>query len=130
MLKKVGAKVKKKAKKSVVGGIMHVSASFNNTIVTITDMAGNKLTSSSAGSNGFKGARKSTPHAAQRAAEAALAKAKELGIKTLSVILKGISPVRDSAIRPAPNFGITVLSIIDNTPIAHNGVRPPKRRRV
>jgi len=124
------AKVKKKVKKNIPIGVVHVNASFNNTIVTITDLQGNAITWSSAGGMGFKGSKKSTPYAAQVTAEDACKKAQELGLKTVSVELKGPGGGRESAVRALMSLGLVITSIKDVTPIAHNGVRPSKRRRV
>ena len=123
-------KTKKKVKRTIVDGIAHVHASFNNTIVMISDRQGGALTWATAGGSGFRGSRKSTPFAAQVAAERAGEKAKEYGIKNLEVKVKGPGPGRDSAIRALNNVGFKITSISDVTPIPHNGCRPPKRRRV
>lgn len=123
-------KVKKKDKKIVVAGVAHVNASFNNTIVTITDTNGNTVAWSSAGCHGFKGSRKSTPYAAQIAAENAGRKAQEHGMKTVEVEVKGPGAGRESALRALQSIGFNITSIKDVTPIPHNGCRPPKRRRV
>ena len=120
----------KKGFKNIAIGIMHVKSSFNNIIITITDVGGNALVWSSAGAKGFKGARKSTPFAAQTVAEDAIAKAKEHGIKQLDVIVRGINPVREAAVKVLQMAGIKVNSIADDTPVAHGGCRPAKRRRV
>jgi small subunit ribosomal protein S11 len=120
----------KKKKKFVSAGTFNVNATFNNTIVTIADPQGDVIASYSAGAVGFKGARKSTPFAAQVAAEKALTKAKEYGLKTVNVKVKGPGSGRESAVRAIAAFDITVTSIKDITPVAHNGCRPPKRRRV
>ena len=126
-----GAKTtKKKDKKQVVSGIVHINASFNNTIVTVTDAFGNALAWSSAGAMGFKGSRKSTPYAAQVAAEDAGRKAQEYGLKNVEVRVKGPGSGRESALRALQAIGYTVTVIRDVTPIPHNGCRPPKRRRV
>lgn len=122
--------VKKKDKKTVPSGVAHVNSSFNNTIITITDPFGNSLAWSSAGANGFKGSRKSTPYAAQIAAEIAGRKALEYGMKTLEVLVKGPGSGRESALRALSAVGFTITSIRDVTPVPHNGCRPPKRRRV
>src|SRR5512143_1344980 len=124
------ARVRKKAKKTVSEGIAHVHASFNNTIITITDRQGNALAWATSGSSGFKGSRKSTPFAAQVAAEAAGRQAQECGVKNLEVRIKGPGPGRESAVRALNNVGFKITSIIDVTPIPHNGCRPPKKRRV
>jgi small subunit ribosomal protein S11 len=121
---------KKKVKKSVPVGTAYISATFNNTIVTITDPAGNVVVWSSAGSNGFKGSRKSTPFAAQVAGEAAARKAKELGMRSVSVLIKGPGAGRESALRALHGAGLGVTLIKDITPIPHNGCRPRKSRRV
>lgn len=123
-------KKKKKSKKSVAQGIVHVQATFNNTIVTVTDNAGNVLVWSTAGGNGFKGSRKSTPFAAQITTETALQKVAEFGLKSVHVLVKGPGAGRESALRAIAGMGIRVLSIRDVTPIPHNGCRPPKKRRV
>lgn len=123
-------RTRKRVKKNVVDGVAHVHASFNNTIVTITDMQGNTLAWVSAGASGFKGSRKSTPFAAQVAAERAGEKVKEFGMKNIEVRVKGPGPGRDSAVRALHVAGFKVSSISDVTPIPHNGCRPPKKRRV
>ncbi|PYQ08174.1 MAG: 30S ribosomal protein S11 [Acidobacteria bacterium] len=128
--KKPSSKKAKKEKKHVVHGIAHVHASFNNTHVTITDLEGNVVTWSSAGTLGFKGSRKGTPFAAQQAASAAAAAAKESGLRSLDIRVKGPGSGRESAIRALQAAGVEVKSIKDVTPIPHNGCRPPKRRRV
>jgi small subunit ribosomal protein S11 len=127
---KGSARTRKKVKKNVIDGVAHVHASFNNTIVTITDMQGNTLAWVSAGASGFKGSRKSTPFAAQVAAERAGEKVKEYGLKNLEVQVKGPGPGRDSAVRALHNAGFKINNISDVTPIPHNGCRPPKKRRV
>ena len=124
------ARARKKVKKNVADGILHVHASFNNTIITITDRQGNALSWATAGGAGFKGSRKSTPFAAQVAAEAAGKVAQEYGIKNLEVRIKGPGPGRESSVRAMNALGIKVVSIQDVTPVPHNGCRPPKRRRV
>lgn len=121
---------KKKIKKTVVEGIAHINASFNNTIVTITDRQGNALSWATAGGSGFRGSRKSTPFAAGVAAERAGNVAKEYGVKNVEVRVNGPGPGRESAVRSLNNIGLNVTSIKDITPIPHNGCRPPKRRRV
>lgn len=121
---------RKKVKKTVIDGIAHVHASFNNTIVMITDRQGNALTWATAGGSGFRGSRKSTPFAAQVAAERAGNAAKEYGMKTLDVEVKGPGPGRESAVRALHNCGFKITHITDVTPIPHNGCRPPKKRRV
>jgi small subunit ribosomal protein S11 len=124
------ARARKKVKKNVSEGIAHIHASFNNTIVTITDRQGNALSWATSGGAGFKGSRKSTPFAAQVAAEAAGKVAQECGIKNLEVRIKGPGPGRESTVRALNALGIKIASISDVTPIPHNGCRPPKRRRV
>lgn len=123
-------KGKKKEKKNVQSGIAHIQASFNNTIVTITDMTGNVLVWSSAGNQGFKGSRKSTPFAAQRVADTAAKKAMDHGMRQIEVYVKGPGAGRESAIRALQAAGLKINMIKDVTPIPHNGCRPPKRRRV
>jgi small subunit ribosomal protein S11 len=123
-------RVKRRERKNISSGVAHVNASFNNTMITITDDQGNTIAWSSAGSLGFKGSRKSTPYAAQVAADAAAKKASEHGVKILEVEVKGPGAGRESAIRALQTIGIDVKSIRDVTPIPHNGCRPPKRRRV
>ena len=124
------AKKGKKEKKHVAHGIAHVHASFNNTIVTITDLEGNVVSWSSAGTLGFKGSRKGTPFAAQQAATAAAAAAREHGLRSIDIRVKGPGSGRESAIRALQAAGVEIKSIRDVTPIPHNGCRPPKRRRV
>jgi small subunit ribosomal protein S11 len=124
------AKPKKKVKRVVTDGIAHVQASFNNTIITITDRQGNVLSWATSGGSGFKGSRKSTPFAAQVAAEAAGKVAVECGVKNLEVRIKGPGPGRESAVRALNNLGIKITQIQDVTPVPHNGCRPPKRRRI
>ena len=124
------ARVRKKIKKNVAEAIVHVHASFNNTIVTITDRQGNTLAWATSGGAGFKGSRKSTPFAAQVAAESAGKAALECGVKNLEVRIKGPGPGRESAVRAWNALGMKVTSISDVTPVPHNGCRPPKRRRV
>jgi len=121
---------KKKVKKNVQSGIAHIQSTFNNTMITITDVAGNSLCWSSAGGQGFKGSRKSTPFAAQVAAEECAKKAMEHGIRQLSVHVKGPGSGRESAVRALQAQGIKITLIRDVTPVPHNGCRPPKRRRV
>ena len=121
---------KKRTKKNVPIGVVHIHASFNNTLVTITDPTGNTVSWSSSGSKGFRGSRKSTPFAAQIAAEDAGRKAAEQGVRTVSVIVKGPGAGRESALRALSSAGLKITSIRDETPIPHNGCRPPKRRRV
>ncbi|MGV6826399.1 MAG: 30S ribosomal protein S11 [bacterium] len=123
-------RTKKKVKKTVSDGIAHIHASFNNTIVTITDRQGNALSWATSGGSGFRGSRKSTPFAAQVAADRAGQAAKEYGLKNLDVHVKGPGPGRDSAVRGLNNAGYKITSITDVTPIPHNGCRPPKKRRV
>src|SRR5438477_8367828 len=123
-------KGKKKTKKNVQTGIVYIQSTFNNTIITITDVSGNVLSWSSAGARGFKGSRKSTPFAAQVAAGDAAAKAMEHGLKNVSVLVKGPGAGRESALRALAAAGLKVTLIRDITPIPHNGCRPPKRRRV
>src|ERR1700743_1549215 len=128
--KKSAGRARKKEKKNVVVGVAHVAATFNNTIITITDTSGNAISWSSAGMMGFKGSRKSTPYAAQMAAEDAGKKAMDHGMRTLEGEVSGPGSGRESALRGLQTFGVTVTSIGDVTPIPHNGCRPPKRRRV
>ncbi len=123
-------KTKKKIKKTVIDGIAHIHASFNNTIITITDRQGNALSWATAGGCGFRGSRKSTPFAAQVAAEKAGKAAQEYGLKNLEVRVKGPGPGRESAVRSLNAAGYKITNIEDVTPIPHNGCRPPKRRRV
>ncbi len=127
--KKASTTRKKKIKRSYTKGIAHVHSTFNNTIVTITDEAGNVIAWSSAGALGFKGAKKSTPYAAQAAAEACAKKALDQGIKTVDVNVKGPGPGRESAVRSLQAAGLNIVMITDTTPIPHNGCRPPKRPR-
>ena len=124
------ARARKKVKKNVAEGIAHVHASFNNTIITITDRQGNALSWASSGGQGFKGSRKSTPFAAQVAAEQAGRAAVECGVKNLEVRIKGPGPGRESSVRALNALGFRISSIQDVTPVPHNGCRPPKRRRV
>ncbi|VAW57290.1 SSU ribosomal protein S11p (S14e) [hydrothermal vent metagenome] len=121
---------KKKVKRTVTDGVAHIYASFNNTIVTISDRQGNTLSWATAGGSGFRGSRKSTPFAAQVAAERAGTRAKDFGVKNLEVLVKGPGPGRESAVRSLNNAGFKITNISDITPIPHNGCRPPKRRRV
>ena len=123
-------KAKTKIKRNITTGIAFVNATFNNTIITISDDSGNVIAWSSAGSKGFKGSRKSTPYAAQIAADAAATKAQELGLKTLTVRLKGPGSGRETALRALQAKGFKILTIRDTTPMPHNGARPPKKRRV
>ncbi|MGB0697209.1 MAG: 30S ribosomal protein S11 [Rhodospirillaceae bacterium] len=127
---KPAQKIRRKERKNITSGIAHVNASFNNTTITITDVQGNTISWSSAGSQGFKGSRKSTPYAAQVAAEDAGRKAQDHGMKTLDVMVKGPGSGRESALRALQSVGFSVNSIKDVTPIPHNGCRPRKRRRV
>lgn len=121
---------RKRIKKEVADGIVHVHASFNNTIITITDRKGNTLSWATSGGSGFRGSRKSTPFAAQVAAEKAGLVAQEYGMKNLDVMIKGPGPGRESAVRSLNNLGFKISNIVDVTPIPHNGCRPPKKRRV
>ncbi len=127
---KPAARVRKKVKKNVAEGIAHVHASFNNTIVTITDRQGNALSWATSGAAGFKGSRKSTPFAAQIAAEQAGKAAQECGVKNIEVRIKGPGPGRESAVRALNNVGFKITSISDVTPVPHNGCRPSKKRRI
>jgi len=124
------APTRRKVKKDVADGIAHIHASFNNTIIMITDRQGNALAWATAGGSGFRGSRKSTPFAAQVAAEKAGEKVKEYGMKNLEVEVKGPGPGRESAVRALNNAGFQITNITDVTPIPHNGCRPPKKRRV
>jgi small subunit ribosomal protein S11 len=124
------ARARKKVKKNVSEGVAHVHASFNNTIVTITDRQGNTLSWATSGNAGFKGSRKSTPFAAQMASERAGRAAQEFGVKNVEVRIKGPGPGRESAVRALNAIGLKILSIADVTPVPHNGCRAPKRRRV
>jgi small subunit ribosomal protein S11 len=128
MAKKV--RTQKKVKKNIANGVVHIQSTFNNTIVTITDSVGNVVSWSSAGIQGFKGSRKSTPFAAQMAAQDAAKKAMEQGMRSVEVFVKGPGPGRESALRALQSTGFNVLTIKDVTPIPHNGCRPSKRRRV
>ncbi len=130
MAKPQVAKTKKRERKNVTAGIAHVNSTFNNTRITITDMQGNAISWSTSGHKGFKGSRKSTPFAAQTAAEDAGKKAAEHGMKTLEVRVKGPGTGRESALRALQTVGFSITSITDVTPIPHNGCRPSKRRRV
>ena len=124
------ARTRKRIKKEIADGIVHVHASFNNTIITITDRKGNALSWATSGGSGFRGSRKSTPFAAQVAAEKAGTIALEYGMKNLDVLINGPGPGRESAVRSLNNLGFKINNIIDVTPIPHNGCRPPKKRRV
>ncbi|MBV1919164.1 MAG: 30S ribosomal protein S11 [Pseudomonadales bacterium] len=124
------ARTRKKVKKTVVDGVAHIHASFNNTIITLTDRQGNALSWATAGGCGFRGSRKSTPFAAQVASEKAGLAAQEYGLKNLDVMVKGPGPGRESAVRALNSCGYKINSITDVTPIPHNGCRPPKKRRV
>ena len=130
IVKKSSYSKKKKIKKSVLSGIAYVQSTFNNTIISIADTSGNVISWSSAGQKGFKGSRKSTPYAAQIAADSAASKALEYGMKTLSVEVKGPGSGRETALRALQSRGFKIISINDVTPMAHNGSRPPKKRRV
>ncbi|MCP3672671.1 MAG: 30S ribosomal protein S11 [Gammaproteobacteria bacterium] len=127
---KPSSRPRKKVTKVVTDGVAHIHASFNNTIITITDRQGNALSWATSGGSGFRGSRKSTPFAAQVAADRAGEKAKEYGLKNLDVEVNGPGPGRDSAVRSLNNAGFKITSITDVTPIPHNGCRPPKKRRV
>lgn len=130
MAKSPSRTTKKKIKRTISDGVAHVHASFNNTIITITDRQGNALSWATAGGSGFRGSRKSTPFAAQVAADRAGQVAKEYGVKNLDVNIKGPGPGRESAVRALNSAGFKITSISDVTPIPHNGCRPPKKRRV
>ena len=130
MAKAATTRVRRAERKNITSGVAHVNATYNNTMVTITDVQGNAISWSSAGSQGFKGSRKSTPYAAQMASEEAARKAQEHGMKTLEVFVKGPGSGRESALRALSTSGFTITSIKDVTPIPRNGCRPPKRRRV
>lgn len=127
---KEATRVRRRERKNIASGVAHVNASFNNTMITITDAQGNSISWSSAGAQGFKGSRKSTPYAAQMAAEDAGKKAQEHGVQTLEVEVKGPGSGRESALRALQTVGFNITSIRDVTPIPHNGCRPRKRRRV
>ena len=127
---KAATRVRRSERKNITSGVAHVNATFNNTKVTITDVQGNAISWSSAGSQGFRGSRKSTPYAAQMAAEDAGRKAQDHGVKTLEVCGKGPGSGREAALRALSAAGFTITAIRDVTPIPHNGCRPPKRRRV
>jgi small subunit ribosomal protein S11 len=130
MVKTATARPRRRERKNITSGVAHVNASFNNTMITITDAQGNSIAWASSGSSGFKGSRKSTPYAAQIAADSAARKAMEHGVKTLEVEVKGPGSGRESALRALQAAGFTITSIKDVTPIPHNGCRPPKRRRI
>jgi small subunit ribosomal protein S11 len=130
MSKEAVARVKRKDRKNISTAVAHVNSTFNNTLITISDQQGNVISWSSSGANGFKGSRKSTPYAAQMAAEKAALAAKEHGVQTVSVLVKGPGSGRESALRALQAVGLVVTQIKDVTPIPHNGCRPPKRRRV
>jgi small subunit ribosomal protein S11 len=127
---KEATRVRKRERKNITSGIAHVNSTFNNTMITITDVQGNTISWSSAGTMGFKGSRKSTPYAAQVAGETAARKAQEHGMRTLEVEVSGPGSGRESALRALQAAGFTITTIRDVTPIPHNGCRPPKRRRV
>ena len=127
---KVNTRIKKKVKKNISEGVAHVHASFNNTIITITDRQGNALSWATSGGAGFKGSRKSTPFAAQVAAEAAGKAAQEFGVKNIEVRIKGPGPGRESSVGALNAVGLKITSIQDVTPVPHNGCRPPKKRRI
>jgi small subunit ribosomal protein S11 len=130
MARQATTRVRKRERKNITSGVAHVCATFNNTMITITDAQGNSIAWSSAGAQGFKGSRKSTPYAAQMAAEDAGRKAQDHGVKTLEVQVKGPGSGRESALRALQAVGLTITAIRDVTPIPHNGCRPRKRRRV
>ncbi len=130
MAKEAQARVRRRERKNITSGVAHVSATYNNTMITITDAQGNTIAWSSAGQQGFRGSRKSTPYAAQMAAADAGKKAQEHGMKTLEVEVRGPGSGRESALRALQAVGFIITSIRDVTPIPHNGCRPPKRRRV
>ena len=130
MLAKITSSSARRAKLKITTGVVHISSTFNNTIVTITDIKGNTIAWSSAGATGFKGARKGTPFAAQTASEAATATAVSLGLKTVEVLVKGQGSGRETAIRAVQNAGLQITAIKDITSVPHNGCRPPKKRRV
>jgi len=130
MAKATAPRVRKRERKNITSGVAHVSATFNNTMITIADVQGNTIAWSSAGGMGFRGSRKSTPYAAQVAAEDCGKKAMDHGVKTLEVRVKGPGSGRESALRALQSVGLTVTAIKDVTPVPHNGCRPPKRRRV
>ncbi|MFP3980863.1 MAG: 30S ribosomal protein S11 [Desulfobacterales bacterium] len=130
MAKRKAVRTKKKVKKNIANGVVHIQSTFNNTIISISDPGGNVVSWSSAGQNGFKGSRKSTPFAAQQASEDAAKKAMEHGMKSVEVYVKGPGPGRESAIKALQATGLNVSMIRDVTPVPHNGCKPPKRRRV
>lgn len=130
MAQKTVTKIKRRERKNILNGIASVNATFNNTMITITDEGGNAIAWSSAGTVGFKGSKKSTPYAAQVAAEDAGKKAMEHGLKNLVVVVRGPGAGRETALRALQSVGFTITSVKDTTPVPHNGVRPPKRRRV
>ena len=130
MAKEAAGRVRRRERKNITSGIAHVNSTFNNTMITITDAQGNTISWSSAGTMGFKGSRKSTPYAAQMAAEDAARKAQEHGLKTVDVEVQGPGSGRESALRALAAVGLNITSIRDVTPVPHNGCRPPKRRRV
>ena len=130
MAKADTTRVRRRERKNITSGVAHVNASFNNTMITITDVQGNTISWSSAGTMGFKGSRKSTPYAAQMAAEQCARRAMEHGVRKVDVVVKGPGSGRETAIRSIQNVGIEVTGIKDVTPVPHNGCRPPKRRRV
>ena len=127
---KTATKARKRVKKTVVDGIAHIHASFNNTIITITDRQGNTLSWATSGGSGFRGSRKSTPFAAQIASQKAGEVAREFGMQNLEIYIKGPGPGRESAVRALNSIGFKITNITDVTPIPHNGCRPPKKRRV
>ena len=130
MIQKIRKITSKKDRNNYTNGIIHINSTFNNTIVTITNLTGNTISWASAGSSGFKGARKGTPFAAQTAAEKAAAEALNIGLKTVEILVKGQGSGRETAIRSIQGAGFDIVSIQDITPVPHNGCRPPKRRRV
>ena len=130
MLAKIKSSVTKKVKLKIIEGVVHINATFNNTIVTITDLKGNTISWSSAGSVGFKGSRKGTPFAAQTASEAANSIAVGMGLKSVKILVKGPGLGRETAIRAIKNGGLDIISVTDITSVSHNGCRPPKKRRV
>ncbi|KAI4453432.1 40s ribosomal protein s14/30s ribosomal protein s11 [Holotrichia oblita] len=129
-VKKTTTRKKSRVTKNIDRGQVHIQASFNNTIITVTDEQGNTLSACSAGALGFRGSRKSTPFAAQQASEKAILAAKDMGLRSVDVFVKGPGSGRESSIRAVETAGLTVMSITDVSPIPHNGCRPPKRRRV